>query len=549
MNSMNRRNLLGYAGALPLLPVVSSSLPLPVAAAGISTGSRRVRPSDPEWPDTPAWARVREAVGGNLIEVEPPLAGCITSAGDGGCAALFEALKNPHYIGDSAALTQTLGWVDAWTSKPSVYAVAAHGPEDVVAAVNFARTNNLRLVVKGGGHSYQGTSNAADSLLIWTRPMNDITVHDAFVASGCAGEAAQPAVTVGAGAIWMHVYDAVTTGSGRYVQGGGCATVGVAGLIQGGGFGSFSKNYGLAAAGLLEAEVVTADGSVLIANACTNPDLFWGLKGGGNSLGVITRLTLRTQDLPNQFGGVFLTVKASTDAAFRRLIGRFVGFYAEHLCDPHWGEQAAFLPTNAMVISMVFQGLDKPEAGAAWRPFLDWVTASPQDFSLDPAPVVLAAPARRFWDPTFLRQLPGIVLADDRPGAPQNNVFWSGNRAEAGWFIHGYESAWLPMRLLRTGEQERLVDALFAASRHARLSLHFNKGLGGAPADAVTLAEDTAVNPVVLDAFALAISASGGPPAYPGVPGHEPDARAGRERARANTRAMNAMRALVPDAG
>ena len=152
--------------------------------------------------------------------------------------------------------------------RPSVYAVAAESIDDVVAAINFARENNLRLVVKGGGHSYQGTSNAADSLLIWTRNMNAITLHDAFVGSGCDGQhAPQEAVTVGPGAIWGRAYDAVTTKGGAYVQGGGCITVGVAGLIQSGGFGSFSKAYGMAAASLLEAEIVTADGAVRIANA------------------------------------------------------------------------------------------------------------------------------------------------------------------------------------------------------------------------------------------------------------------------------------------
>jgi FAD/FMN-containing dehydrogenase len=70
----------------------------------------------------------------------------------------------------------------------------------------------------------------------------------------------------------------VTTEGGRYVQGGGCLTVGVAGLVQAGGFGSFSKNFGTAAASLSEAEIVTADGIVRIANRCTNPDLFWGSK-------------------------------------------------------------------------------------------------------------------------------------------------------------------------------------------------------------------------------------------------------------------------------
>src|SRR5438270_863790 len=110
-------------------------------------------------------------------------------------------------------------------------------------------------------------------------------------------QAPQPAVTVETGARWLAVYDAVTTRGGRYVQGGGCTTVGVAGFIHGGGFGSFSKKYGLGAAALLEAEIVTADGSVLVVNACNHPDLFWAVKGGGGgAFGVLTRLTLRTRE-------------------------------------------------------------------------------------------------------------------------------------------------------------------------------------------------------------------------------------------------------------
>jgi FAD/FMN-containing dehydrogenase len=78
-----------------------------------------------------------------------------------------------------------LGWVDAWVSKPSVYAVAARNANHISAAVNFARENDLWLVMKGGGHSYQGTSNAPDSLLVWTRPMHDTTMHEMFVPRGC----------------------------------------------------------------------------------------------------------------------------------------------------------------------------------------------------------------------------------------------------------------------------------------------------------------------------------------------------------------------------
>src|SRR5262249_31137960 len=160
-----------------------------------------------------------------------------------------------------------------------------------------------------------GTSNAPDSLLVWTRHMNRVVMHDAFVAAGCDAQAApQHAVSVGAGAMWGQTYDAVVTRAGRYVQGGGCLTVGVAGLVQRGGSGSFSSAYGGAAGSLLGAEIVTADGAVRIANACTKPDLFWAVKGGGGgTFGVVTRLTLGTHDLPAFFGGVFATIRATSD--------------------------------------------------------------------------------------------------------------------------------------------------------------------------------------------------------------------------------------------
>ena len=112
---------------------------------------------------------------------------------------LEENIRNPYYIGDQPGLTQTLGWVDAWATKPSVYAVAARNANDIAAAVNFARENDLRLVVKGGGHSYQGTSNAPDSLLIWTRHLNDIAMQTAFIPQGCERSLRpQPAVTTSA---------------------------------------------------------------------------------------------------------------------------------------------------------------------------------------------------------------------------------------------------------------------------------------------------------------------------------------------------------------
>jgi FAD/FMN-containing dehydrogenase len=549
---MNRRTLLKHLAAVPLLPRLWPDLPTLVQSALSSKPGHRVRPSDRSWPSASSWEKLKQQVGGNLIQVQFPLAACQGASHGASCEDVLKNLGNPYYIGDQPGLTQTLGWANAWTTKPSVYAVAVRNANDIAAAVNFARENHLRLVVKGGGHSYQGTSNAPDSLLIWTRHMNDITVHAAFVPQGCGNsQSPQPAVTLGAGAIWMHAYDAVTTKGGRYVQGGGCTTVGVAGLIQSGGFGSFSKHYGLAAAGLLEAEVVTADGKIRIANTCTNPDLFWALKGGGGgSIGVVSKLTLRVRELPEFFGGALFTVKAASDDAFRRLLHQFVDLYHTSLCNDHWGEQAHVNSDNSLTISMVSYGLDSAQAKKVWQPFLDWVAGSASVYALKAPPIIGSLPARNWWDPEWRAQHhhPVFVL-DSRPGASPGDVWWTGDGGQVGQFLYGFESLWLPASLLEDDSQARLVNSLFASSRHWDVELHFNKGLAGAPADAIAAARDTAMNPAVLDAFALAIIASGEGHAYPGLRGHEPDLAAASKEADAVAKSMAELRRVVPDAG
>jgi hypothetical protein len=162
---MNRRGLLQRAAVvIPALSSLCSWLgPRPGLAA--ARPHSRARPGDPAWPSEASWIRLSRDVKGQLVKVRSPLAACTDAPSGAACAQLFEDLKNPYYLGDEIGLTQSLGWVDAWTSRPSVYAVAAGTTEDVVAAVNFARAHQLRVVVKGGGHSYQGTSNAPDSLL------------------------------------------------------------------------------------------------------------------------------------------------------------------------------------------------------------------------------------------------------------------------------------------------------------------------------------------------------------------------------------------------
>ena len=543
---LKRRGVLLAGAALPAARILGAQR----AAAAPRAPVSRVRPADPGWPSADAWQALRARVDGNLVAVASPFDACRADPAGEACRAFFKALKNPYFIGDSPALTQTCGWVGAWTAQPSIYVVAARSAPHVAAAVDFARERNLRLVVKGGGHSYLGASNAADSLLIWTRGMDRITLHDAFVPEGCAGIVPpQPVVTLDAGVIWGQAYATVATGGGRYVQGGGCLTVGVAGLVQGGGFGTYSKRFGTAGASLLEAEVVTADGAIRIVNAGRDSDLFWALKGGGGgAFGVVTRLTLRTWDLPALFGHVATEIRAASDAAYRRLLRRFVDLYAEQLFTPHWGELAALLPGNRLRIAMNSQGLDSARMGALWGPFLDWVAA--QDDLTASAPRIVAGPGRSRWDPAALERFaPGAVLHDDRPGAPAANIFWAANLAECGHVIHGFESLWLPASLLRPGQRSALADAFVAAARHWSVELHFQKGLAGAPAPAIEAALDTPMNPAVTQAFALAIVASEGPPAFPGLPGHEPDTAKARHDAAGIAGAMDELRKVAPDGG
>jgi FAD/FMN-containing dehydrogenase len=569
---MNRRAFLKAIGSAALL------LPTLPSRVWANISFTRRRPSDATWPSDAAWKRLKDAVGGNLIRVDFPLSTLRTDPNSDAAKQLVENLKNPYYIGDEPGLTQTLGWVDAWATHPSTYAVAARNANDIAEAVNFARENNLRLAVKGGGHSYQGTSNAPDSLLIWTRHIRDITMHDAFVPQGCERTMQpQSAVTLGAGTIWLDAYDAVTTKGGRYVQGGGCTTVGVAGLIQSGGFGSFSKHYGLAAASLLEAEVVTAGGRIRIANACTNPDLYWALKGGGGgTYGVVSKLTLRTHDLPEFFGSASLNVKASSDDAYRRLIREFVSFYREHLFNDHWGEQAHFDADNVLEIRMVSQGLDTEQSKKVWQPFLDWLGRSPDEYSIKGRATIVSLPARGMWDVKWWKEhwpellfpnpngnrLIGLLdrllsyipwqpamRLDKRPGAPPNEAWWAGDAGQVGWFIWGFESLWMPAALLESDAQERLANALFEGSRHSGIELHFNKGLSGAPPDAIAAAKDTATNPSVLSAFALAIVANAQGLAYPGIPGHEPSVEEGRKAAQRIDKSIEHLRAVAPDGG
>jgi len=479
------------------------------------------KPSEPCWPSAAEWNTLRGQLAGQLVQPGAP----VESA-------------NPFALQDDVAATQSRGWIDAWTRAASPYAVVAENANDIAAAVRFASAHHIRIAIKGTGHDYLGRSTNADALLIWTHHMRAIDVSDAFVQHGCSVPAV-PAVTVGAGTRWIEAYRAVSVDHGRYVQGGGCTSVGVAGgFLQGGGFGSWSKEFGVAAGSLLEAEVVTADGAIRIANACSEPDLYWALRGGGGgTFGVVTRVTLATYPLPATFGVARGKITAKTDAAYRRLLDHFLAFYRERLDNEHWGESIQVRGDNVLRISMSSQGLSQAETDEAWQPFRAWLASDP-DLVVELA--VQSFPSNAMWNAQVLHQVaPDAIALDDRAGADPNAYWWAGDAEQVGAYWYAYVSRWIPQA---TFADPRLAVALFEGSRHWSIELHFNKGLAGGSPAALARSRATALNPDALAASALMITGAFG--AKPALD------RSEGERARAGVAAAVApLEALIPEAG
>ncbi|MBO4258411.1 FAD-binding oxidoreductase [Streptomyces griseorubiginosus] len=168
--------------------------------------------------------------------------------------------------------------------KPAAVAYVAHA-DDIRTTLAYARAHGIQVAIRNGGHSYAGWSSGNGKLILDVSELNRIRVGD--------GQA-----VVGAGSKLIDVYRALTA-KGVTIPAGSCPTVGVSGLVLGGGHGVVSRAYGLTCDSLTEATLITADGKQLTANATTNKDLFWALRGAGNgNFGVVTELHFKTHPAP-----------------------------------------------------------------------------------------------------------------------------------------------------------------------------------------------------------------------------------------------------------
>jgi len=173
---------------------------------------------------------------------------------------------------------------------------------DVIAAVNFAREGHLPLAIRGGGHSVPGFGTCDDGVVIDMSRMRGVRVNPEKRTARAEG-----------GATWGD-FNAATNAFGLATTGGIISTTGVAGLTLGGGIGYLARGYGLSLDNLISADVVTADGKLLIASDKENQDLFWAIRGGGGNFGVVTSFEFRLHPVKDIYGGpMFFELKYAGD--------------------------------------------------------------------------------------------------------------------------------------------------------------------------------------------------------------------------------------------
>jgi FAD/FMN-containing dehydrogenase len=214
---------------------------------------------------------------------------------------------------------------------------------DIIAAVNYARDNDILTAIRGGGHNGPGLGSCDDGLVI-----------DVSLLKGIRVDRASATVRVEPGCTSGDV-DHATHPFGLAVPFGIVSTTGVAGLTLGGGTGYLTRRYGLTIDNLIEADVVLADGSFVTASASQHPDLFWAIRGGGGNFGVVTSFLFRAHPVSTVFAGPIFWDAAqhakAVMAAYRDFLpttpedlGAFVGLKTVPSFDPfpkeHWGKRA-----------------------------------------------------------------------------------------------------------------------------------------------------------------------------------------------------------------
>ncbi|KAI0021773.1 FAD binding domain-containing protein [Xylariomycetidae sp. FL0641] len=260
----------------------------------------REHPGSAGWPTVAEWARLNVSLGGSLLKPVPPAAVCYAGPyeDEQQCDFLLQnASRSRFYLDDPLTVLTT--WPEGDTCFATaqsdglnctqggfpVYVVNATSVKHIQIAVNFARSRNLRLVIKNTGHDFVGRSTGYGALSIWTHWLKDFE----FLPQFSIGEYEGMAARVGAGIESWEMFARMADNNMTVVVASAYTVGAYGGWIAGGGHSPLASKYGLGADQVLSLEVVTADGRFVTADVHQNTDLFYALRGGGGSTyGVVT---------------------------------------------------------------------------------------------------------------------------------------------------------------------------------------------------------------------------------------------------------------------
>jgi FAD/FMN-containing dehydrogenase len=283
---------------------------------------------------------------------------------------------------------------------------------DVIAAVNFGRDNKLPIAVRGGGHNGPGLGSVDDGLVIDLSQMRGVRV-----------DPKTQTVRLAAGCVTGDV-DHATHAFGLAVPFGIVSTTGVAGLTLSGGHGYLSRQYGLAADNLLEADVVLADGSFVTTSEAENTDLLWALRGGGGNFGVVTSFLFRAHPVSMIYGGP-LVWELSDAAEIMRWYREFQATAPDELCvflglqvipsgDPfpkeHWDKKVCVLmPVHGGTAADGERAIQALR-GALPKPIIDWAGPMPYPAVQSLFDGLFPKGLHWHWKGDFVKDLPDAAI-------------------------------------------------------------------------------------------------------------------------------------------
>ena len=292
----------------------------------------------------------------------------------------------------------------------------------------FGQAHGLEIAVRGGGHNPAGHCAVDDGLVIDLSRMRNVEVDPDARLAICEG-----------GATWLD-FDAATEAHGLVTPGGVVGSTGVTGLALGGGIGHLTAQYGLTCDNIIAAELVTPAGEMVRASDDENPELLWGLRGGGGNFGVATRLEFRLHPLERVIGGRFEYAGEGVRDALRTFRDVDAGAGNELSCQAQLAVDEVLMP--ALTVAPCYTGsAEDPEEHRALRSapglvsdrvrsqgFLDQQRVFDPGYGVD----------RNYWKSHFVRELtdelidellariaslgrpPGAILLESLRGAPKD---------------------------------------------------------------------------------------------------------------------------------